>query len=160
MLISRPRPLAPTDSTGAAASGTAAPRPARVDAQVAGLDAQALARLCALDPRGESLLLKRVLQAFQGSAARLMPQLAAAHLQGDRNAIRLVAHTLKSSSASIGALALSQRCAQLETAIRLDTRGHFDHDHDHDHDLDIAALRQAMAAALQSIDRLLTEPPE
>lgn len=84
------------------------------------LDADALARLTELDPSGENRLVDRVLQAFKTSVARLRPQLDAARRSGDRNAIRLVAHTLKSSSASIGALALSQLCAQIEAAIRLD----------------------------------------
>ena len=35
-------------------------------------------------------------------------------------AVRQVVHTLKSSSASIGALRLSRLCAEIETAIRQD----------------------------------------
>ena len=83
------------------------------------LDAAAIARLVELDPTGKSRLLERVLRAFQTSAARLRPQLDAARQSGDSAAIRLVVHTLKSSSASIGALRLSQLCAQIETSIRL-----------------------------------------
>jgi len=82
------------------------------------LDPAALARLAELDPKGESRLLQRVLQAFQTSVSRLRPQADAARLRGDMAGVRLVAHTLKSSSASIGAMHLSQLCAQIETAIR------------------------------------------
>jgi HPt (histidine-containing phosphotransfer) domain-containing protein len=85
------------------------------------LDTAALARLAELDPTGVNKLLERVLQAFQTSVARLRPQADAARLSGDRAALRIVAHTLKSSSASIGAMRLSQLCAQIETLIRQDT---------------------------------------
>ena len=85
------------------------------------LDAQALARLRELDPKGENRLIERVLKAFETSVARLAPQLDEARRSGDRAGIRHVAHTLKSSSASIGALALSQRCAEVETLIRLES---------------------------------------
>jgi HPt (histidine-containing phosphotransfer) domain-containing protein len=84
------------------------------------LDPAALARLAELDPSGANRLLERVLQAFQASVVRLRPQLAAGRAADDRAAIRLVTHTLKSSSASIGAMRLSNLCAEIETAIRLD----------------------------------------
>lgn len=105
---------APTPSDDAPA-GSGGPRalPSR-------LDAQALQRLCELDPKGEARLLDRVFQAFETSVARLMPQLQASRRGVDHAGIRHVAHTLKSSSASIGALGLSQCCADVETMIRLD----------------------------------------
>ena len=156
MLISRPRPLTTTDLPGAASAGIVTAGAGRVDAPLGGLDAETLARLALLDPSGESRLLERVLKAYQASAARLVPQLVAAQLSGDRNAIRLVAHTLKSSSASIGALALSQRCAQVEAATgeaaaRDASPATLD--------ADIAALRQALASTLQVIERLLADAP-
>lgn len=82
------------------------------------LDAQALARLRELDPKGENQLVERVLRAFETSVARLLPQLEMARAGGDRAGVRHVAHTLKSSSASIGALVLSQHCAAVEALIR------------------------------------------
>jgi HPt (histidine-containing phosphotransfer) domain-containing protein len=82
------------------------------------LDAQALEKLRELDPKGENQLIERVLRAFETSVERLLPQLEAARSSGDRAGVRHVAHTLKSSSASIGALALSQHCAAVETLIR------------------------------------------
>jgi HPt (histidine-containing phosphotransfer) domain-containing protein len=84
------------------------------------LDPAAIARLAELDPTGANRLLERVLQAFLTSLARLRPQLAVGRAEDDRAAIRLVTHTLKSSSASIGAMRVSQLCAEIETAIRLD----------------------------------------
>lgn len=112
-----------------------------------GLDAEALARLTELDPKGENRLLERVLRAYQTSAARLMPQLEAARVNNDRATVRLVAHTLKSSSASIGALELSQVCAQVEALIRAESTD----------DLEplLRTLRSALDAALRAIQRLL-----
>ena len=154
MLISRPRPLTTTDLPGAASAGIVTAGAGRVDAPLGGLDAETLARLARLDPSGESRLLERVLKAYQASAARLVPQLVAAQLSGDRNAIRLVAHTLKSSSASIGALALSQRCAQIEAATAEAAARDAS---PATLDADIAALRQALASTLQVIERLLAD---
>lgn len=114
-----------------------------------GLDQAALDRLSELDPSGQSRLLERVLQAFRTSVARLRPQLEAARSSGDRAAIRLVAHTLKSSSASIGALHLSQLCGQVETAIRLDAG--------QDLSAPLAALSEALDGALLAIDALLKD---
>jgi HPt (histidine-containing phosphotransfer) domain-containing protein len=113
------------------------------------LDPAALARLAELDPTGQSRLLERVLLAFQTSAARLRPQFDAARRSDDRAAIRLVAHTLKSSSASIGALELSQLCAQVETAIRVDAGA--------DLAAPLEALDAALDGALQAIDALQKE---
>ena len=82
------------------------------------LDAQALERLRELDPTGQNKLLERVFKAFEQSIGRLMPQLDAARAGADWQAVRHVAHTLKSSSASIGAIKLSQLCADIEAMVR------------------------------------------
>lgn len=110
------------------------------------LDPAALARLQELDPRGENGLLDRVFQAFQTSAARLMPQLGAARIAGDRAGIRYVAHTLKSSSQSIGALRLSQLCAHVESLIRIEATEGLD--------AGIDDLVAAMAEVLQAVAAL------
>ena len=119
----------------------------RIDPVSSVLDPDALARLEELDPLGANDLLARVLKAYQSSAARLMPQLEAARAAGDDATVRLVAHTLKSSSASIGAMALSARCAQVESLLREGTTdGLADA---------IDAMRAAVAEALQAIAALL-----
>jgi len=82
------------------------------------LDAQALANLSQLDPHGTSRLVQRVLSTYRGSLARLLSQLAQARAQSDLAALRLVTHTLKSSSASVGALSLSGLCSAAEQAVR------------------------------------------
>ena len=73
-----------------------------------------------MDPSGQNHLLQRIIQAFETSAARLLPQLQDARRASDMAGIRHVAHTLKSSSASIGAMKLSQLCADIEAKIRTD----------------------------------------
>jgi len=82
------------------------------------LDAEALANLASLDPTGANRLLQRVLVTYRGSLARLLAQLTLARHQADPVALRLVTHTLKSSSASVGALALSVLCGSAEQALR------------------------------------------
>jgi HPt (histidine-containing phosphotransfer) domain-containing protein len=84
-------------------------------------DAEALRRLKELDPRGDNRLLERVAKAFENSVGRLLPQMDEAFKMNDSAAIMHVAHTLKSSSASIGALKLSQMCAEIEAMIRRQT---------------------------------------
>ena len=82
------------------------------------LDEAALQRLRDLDPAGKNHLLDRVLVAFESSVARLGAQLAEARVKNDMQSVRHAVHTLKSSSASIGALRLSRLCAEIEAAVR------------------------------------------
>lgn len=82
------------------------------------LDAATLGQLTQLDPSGANRLLPRVLTAYRDSLARLRAQIAGARTADDPAAARLAAHTLKSSSASVGALKLSALCAQAEQAVR------------------------------------------
>lgn len=90
------------------------------------LDSAALERLRALDPDGGNRLLGRVLGAFHGSLAKLLPRLREAGRAGDTAGIRYVAHTLKSSAASVGALRLSRLCAELERALRVEAADQVD----------------------------------
>jgi HPt (histidine-containing phosphotransfer) domain-containing protein len=129
----------PSPTLGAVAAPAAAPRTV--------LDAQALERLRELDPKGENHLIERVLQAFENSVARLGPQLEAARRGGDLSGIRHVAHTLKSSSASIGAMSLSQHCAAVEAMIRQESTD--------DLDAPLAALSAELDAVLQALRSVL-----
>jgi hypothetical protein len=82
------------------------------------LDAEALLRLSELDPGGRHGLLPKVLRTFDSSTRRLLEQLVAARAADDLEGQRMVAHTLKSSSMSVGALRLSQLCADAEQCVR------------------------------------------
>jgi len=137
-------PLGPQESSGA--DGTPELVPAAQSATPV-LDPVALARLMELDPKGENHLLERVLKAFQVSVARLRPQAVTARANKDLAGLRLVAHTLKSSSASIGAMHLSQVCAQIEATIR---GGDVD-----DIEAQIDTLDAALDNALLAIDEQL-----
>jgi hypothetical protein len=82
------------------------------------LDALALDKLRELDPDGRAGILQRVLRTFEASLQRLMLQFEAAREPQDLQILRYVAHTLRSSSASVGALELSRCCLEVETRIR------------------------------------------
>jgi HPt (histidine-containing phosphotransfer) domain-containing protein len=82
------------------------------------LDAASMAELRSLDPDGKAQLVKRVLATYQASLAKLVEQLRVARADGAWDQVSRVAHTLKSSSASIGALALSALCADIERLLR------------------------------------------
>lgn len=110
------RPLIPPDAPQPSADVPGAGQPAGTSRV---LDAAALDKLRELDPRGDNRLVQRVMQAFETSVARLLPQLREAERSGDPGGIRHVVHTLKASSASIGALLLSQQCAEIENRIRV-----------------------------------------
>lgn len=78
------------------------------------LDEAALLKLADLDPSGSAGLVPRVLRAYITSLQRLLPQASAALAANDAPALRYVAHTLKSSSASVGAQRLAAVCLLLE----------------------------------------------
>jgi HPt (histidine-containing phosphotransfer) domain-containing protein len=82
------------------------------------LDAAALARLRDLDPDGRAGVLPRVLRTFDHSLTQTLAALQRAGESGDLVELRRLAHTLKSSSASIGAVELSAACARLEALAR------------------------------------------
>jgi HPt (histidine-containing phosphotransfer) domain-containing protein len=114
------------------------------------LDADALQRLRELDPEGRSRLLERVLRAFQTSAQRLGEQFRDARERGDTAGIRHVVHTLKSSSASIGALALARICAEIETSIRAGAHAGLPERLD--------AMDRELKAVLQAVTPMLSTP--
>ena len=90
------------------------------------LDAEALARLHALDPDGRQGVVSRVLGVFETSLARMLEQLNAEcddGEDGDAGVVMVVAHTLRSSSAAVGAMRLAMACADVERRLRSATPG-------------------------------------
>lgn len=81
------------------------------------LDADALQRLRELDPDNRNGIVERVLRTYQKSLGTSLQSFEAA--AGDAEQLRRLAHTLKSSSASVGALRLSALCAEVEHLARL-----------------------------------------
>jgi HPt (histidine-containing phosphotransfer) domain-containing protein len=83
------------------------------------LDEASLERLRELDPSGSNHVVERVMRAFEASLQRLLAVAAQSSAQDELAAIRHVVHTLKSSSASVGALELSRRCGDIENRLRV-----------------------------------------
>jgi HPt (histidine-containing phosphotransfer) domain-containing protein len=113
------------------------------------LDAVALGRLRELDPDGRHGVVRRVMTAFDTSLSRMLVQLTAELDGGDPGVVATVAHTLKSSSASIGALQLSSACAEVEKRLREGRPGELR--------VDIERLLVEGEAALLSVRAMLRE---
>lgn len=82
------------------------------------IDPQSIERLRELDPTGQQGVLQRVLQAYETSLTRHLADIGTVAGPADLDRLARSVHTLKSSSAAIGALAFSQRCADLEHLAR------------------------------------------
>jgi len=82
------------------------------------LDEAALARLRELDPDGRHGVVPRVLTAYETALVRQIAQLRTELVSPQSQALAVLAHTLKSSSASVGALPLARACESLERRVR------------------------------------------
>jgi len=103
------------------------------------LDAAALARLAELDPQGSGALVQRVLATYANALERSRQELVLVRQPLQHEPLRHLAHTLKSSSASVGALTLSALCAQVEHTVRSPGAD------------DIGSLLDAMQAEMQRV---------
>ncbi|MFW5654835.1 MAG: Hpt domain-containing protein [Roseicyclus sp.] len=90
------------------------------------IDTDALQRLLRViggDPED----LRELVEEFLQTAPELAASISDAAATGDRDALRIAAHTLKSNARDFGAMRLSELCAALESACRgdgaLDARG-------------------------------------
>lgn len=114
-----PAPVASSAQVAEPATATSAPVAEAGAVSIEAIfDSESLRRLRELDPKGANKLLERVAKAFENSVGRLLPQLEESIKAQDNPGILHVVHTLKSSSASIGALKLSHQCAEVESMIR------------------------------------------
>jgi histidine phosphotransfer protein HptB len=82
------------------------------------LDTASLDQLRQLDPTGGSGFVARVLGTYVRSLERHEADARQAWQTGQWDALSRTAHTLKSASASVGALVFSGLCADVETHIR------------------------------------------
>ncbi len=82
------------------------------------LDAGAIARLRELDPSGERGVVKLILATYETALVKARAELGAQIGDADPKTVFVIAHTLKSSSASVGALDLSGICAEIEAQLR------------------------------------------
>ena len=96
----------------------ARPMPSDEDTRRSVLDMASLDQLRQLDPTGDSGFLARVLGTYVRSLERHEAEARQARAAGQWEAFSRAAHTLKSASASVGALAFSEICADIEGRIR------------------------------------------
>jgi HPt (histidine-containing phosphotransfer) domain-containing protein len=94
--------------------------PGRIDLQDSdmAIDRKALNIIRALANDSAPDLLDQVLRIFFESAPELVGKLRAGLAANDKDAVRGAAHSLKSSSANLGALRLAELCQRLELAAR------------------------------------------
>lgn len=83
-----------------------------------GLDPQALQRLRELDPDGTRGFVLQVMRTYLASLERFLGTLGDARAQQNLKLAGDAAHTLKSSSAAVGATGLATACASLERLVR------------------------------------------
>jgi HPt (histidine-containing phosphotransfer) domain-containing protein len=92
-------------------------RPPRLgDPTPAALDRAALDAIRALDDGGARGLLRQVMRLYLHSVPPLIAELRRAGAAGDLAAVRNAAHSLKSSSANVGATRLAEMCKAVERA--------------------------------------------
>lgn len=82
------------------------------------LDSNAIQLIASLDPDGSKGLVKRILRMFVDDSAQQLATLEAALAVNDRETARRCAHTLKSSSANVGATDLSRVSARVEASAK------------------------------------------
>ncbi|MCU0571876.1 MAG: Hpt domain-containing protein [Syntrophobacteraceae bacterium] len=82
------------------------------------LDFSKLNSISSLDPQGATGLLKKIIELFMEKSPELILRITAALEAGDAEVVFRAAHSLKSSSATVGAMELSETCRQLETVGR------------------------------------------
>jgi HPt (histidine-containing phosphotransfer) domain-containing protein len=89
-----------------------------VPLECAVLDEAALKAIRDLDADNAAGLFGQVVAMYLQASPALIAQIEAGLASGEAPAVRMAAHTLKSSSANLGARQLAQLCAALEQAAR------------------------------------------
>jgi len=84
------------------------------------IDRKALEQIASLKPKGSADILHQVISIYFSSSTDLLKKMKEALPTGDARVLHRAAHSLKSSSANLGALALSGLCAELEAMCRME----------------------------------------
>lgn len=93
----------------------ASPEPTAVtEPKTSSFDLAPIEALGTLDPNGERNLVQRAINKFVDYSDELMASLIAAIDKSDANETSRIVHSLKSSSASLGAINLAKQCADIE----------------------------------------------
>ncbi len=82
------------------------------------LDEEALRSIRELERNGASGMLARVVEMYRNSAPQLLSDIRRGVEEGDADRIRRAAHTMKSSSANLGAVVVVALCKRLEDEAR------------------------------------------
>lgn len=82
------------------------------------LDEDVVQKLIDLSPNGSNEILLKIIAAYLTSSLENMNDIDQAIVEIDIERLRHASHTLKSSSAAVGALAFSKLCAEIEAAAR------------------------------------------
>jgi CheY-like chemotaxis protein/HPt (histidine-containing phosphotransfer) domain-containing protein len=109
-------PDTPPPAAAPEASETTAPAADAGEATI--LDPSALQSLRALQRPGRPDVLGRIIDMFNSDAPRLLGEMKVAAAANDTEAMRLAAHTLKSTCTNVGAVALSATCREIEQYAR------------------------------------------
>ena len=89
-----------------------------MDVTVDGLDRSMLEKIREASPSDADGLLLRVIRRYLDDAPRLIGRMRAALASADSDALGRAAHSLKSSSATVGATHLAECCRRIEAEVR------------------------------------------
>ncbi|MBP1205257.1 signal transduction histidine kinase/CheY-like chemotaxis protein [Duganella sp. 1411] len=143
------RPAAPAAALAVATPAVAAVAPpAAAPPQESLINRQALKNIRALSTGNGEALLERVLHAYLEDTPMHLRTIRSAIDSGSTVQMRKAAHSLKSSSANVGADALAQRCKEMEQLGRNDTTAGAAALLD-DMERSFQAVRQALGAILE-----------
>jgi PAS domain S-box-containing protein len=109
--------LKPAPATQSVSPGTSeqnAQGSSAAEAKGVSIDAKTLETIRALQRQGKPDLLARVINIYLEDSLRLLEALRQALSHGDGVGLKRQAHSLKSSSANVGAMRLAELCAELE----------------------------------------------
>jgi len=122
-MLAAPAPLVPAPSPGVGAEAMAACPEAVIPVSTSSppsgrtvppLDERALAQIRALQRSGKPSLLNEIINLYLESSVKLLQQVRDGVAGGDAEGLRLAAHSLKSSSANLGATQVTALCKELE----------------------------------------------
>jgi CheY-like chemotaxis protein len=112
------------------------------------LDMSVIERIREMEQRGAARLLERLIETYTSTATKLMADAELALAHHDAVMVRHAVHTLKSSSANVGATTLSDRFALVEVQAREGRTQDAEHEW--------PAVRIEYARAVQALQALLT----
>ena len=129
----------PTDRTSPQTT-TASTAASEAPPEAVPLNVEALQALRDLQRPGRPDVLTRVIDLFSLDAPRLVAAMLDAVASDDADALRHAAHTLKSTSANVGAVSLSTNCREIEQLARA---------------AEAASVRMRVDDATKELDRVL-----